>query len=96
MVLNKADLLHEELRSAWADKFDDMGVKYLFWAEGGDEKIERDAILEKRTRSVEVRGGRRGELRSTKNSSSSSARMKGRKKRRRRRWRYRRRRRRPR
>ena len=53
MVLNKADLLHEELRSAWADKFDDMGVKYLFWsAKAATEKIEQDAILEKRTKAL--------------------------------------------
>ena len=84
MVLNKADLLHEELRSAWADKFDDMGVKYLFWsAKAATEKIERDAILEKRTRALarleaEERANSSG---STRTARAPPARMKGRKER---------------
>ena len=75
MVLNKADLLHEELRSAWADKFDDMGVKYLFWsAKAATEKIERDAILEKRTRALaRLEAEERARLREYENGSSSSS-----------------------
>jgi len=53
MVLNKADLLHEELRSAWADVFDEIGIKYLFFsAKAATEKIEQDAIAEKRTKAL--------------------------------------------
>jgi large subunit GTPase 1 len=32
LLLNKADLLPEGLRSAWADHFDGLGVEYLFWS----------------------------------------------------------------
>ena len=32
LLLNKADLLPEGLRSAWADHFDELGVEYLFWS----------------------------------------------------------------
>jgi len=73
MVLNKADLLHEELRSAWADKFDEMGVKYLFWsAKAATEKIEQDAILEKRTRALaRLEAEERARLREYENASSS-------------------------
>ena len=73
MVLNKADLLHEELRSAWADRFDEMGVKYLFWsAKAATEKIEQDAILEKRTRALaRLEAEERARLREYENASSS-------------------------
>jgi large subunit GTPase 1 len=32
MLLNKADLLPQGLRSAWADYFDGEGVRYAFWS----------------------------------------------------------------
>jgi large subunit GTPase 1 len=32
LLLNKADLLPEKLRSAWADYFDEQGVNYAFWS----------------------------------------------------------------
>ena len=32
LLLNKADLLSAELRTAWADYFDERGVSYVFWS----------------------------------------------------------------
>jgi large subunit GTPase 1 len=32
LLLNKADLLTEECRAAWADYFDTVGVAYSFWS----------------------------------------------------------------
>jgi len=32
LLLNKADLLPEKLRSAWADYFDEQGLRYAFWS----------------------------------------------------------------
>ena len=32
LLLNKADLLPEGLRSAWADHFDREGCDYVFWS----------------------------------------------------------------
>jgi large subunit GTPase 1 len=32
LLLNKADLLPEELRTLWADYFDRLGVRYAFWS----------------------------------------------------------------
>jgi large subunit GTPase 1 len=32
MLLNKADLLPENVRTAWADYFEEQGVDYLFWS----------------------------------------------------------------
>ncbi len=32
LLLNKADLLSVELRTAWADYFDEQGVSYVFWS----------------------------------------------------------------
>ena len=74
MVLNKADLLHEELRSAWADTFDEMGVKYLFWsAKAATEKIEQDAILEKRTKALaRLEAEEKARMREYENASSST------------------------
>lgn len=40
LLLNKADLLPEALRAAWADYFDDEGVDYVFWsARAGMEEL---------------------------------------------------------
>lgn len=41
LLLNKADLLPEALRSAWADHFDSQGVDYAFWSAkaGMDEHL---------------------------------------------------------
>ena len=74
MVLNKADLLHEELRSAWADTFDEMGVKYLFWsAKAATEKIEQDAILEKRRKALaRLEAEEKARMREYENASSST------------------------
>ncbi|KAL4856594.1 GTPase LSG1-1 [Chlorella vulgaris] len=40
LLLNKADLLPEALRSAWADHFDSLGLDYVFWSakSGMDEQ----------------------------------------------------------
>lgn len=46
LLLNKADLLPEELRSAWADHFDGLGCDYVFWSAkaGMDEHSTDDDI----------------------------------------------------
>ena len=32
LLLNKADLLTQTLRTAWADYFDQEGIRYIFWS----------------------------------------------------------------
>lgn len=43
LLLNKADLLPEKLRSAWADYFDEQGVKYAFWSAKQAAENEADS-----------------------------------------------------
>eukprot|EP00887_Chlorella_sp_A99_P006011 scaffold27.g6011.t1 len=46
LLLNKADLLPRELRSAWADYFDARGLDYAFWsATAGAEACSQDAAI---------------------------------------------------
>ena len=46
LLLNKADLLPEALRSAWADYFDGLGVDYAFWsAKAGMDEHSTGAAL---------------------------------------------------
>ncbi|PSC70574.1 large subunit GTPase 1-like protein [Micractinium conductrix] len=43
LLLNKADLLPEGLRSAWADHFDTLGCDYVFWsAKAGMDELSTD------------------------------------------------------
>ncbi|KAI7841023.1 hypothetical protein COHA_005251 [Chlorella ohadii] len=43
LLLNKADLLPEALRSAWADHFDSIGADYVFWsAKAGMDELSAD------------------------------------------------------
>lgn len=45
LLLNKADLLPEALRSAWADHFDSLGLDYVFWsAKSGMDEQSTGAI----------------------------------------------------
>lgn len=49
LLLNKADLLPERLRSAWADYFDGLGARYAFWsakaaAEADAASDDEDAV----------------------------------------------------
>ena len=32
LLLNKADLLSPQLRAAWSDHFDEIGVEHLWWS----------------------------------------------------------------
>ena len=44
LLLNKADLLSAELRTAWADYFDEQGVSYVFWsAKAAADALKQDA-----------------------------------------------------
>ena len=44
LLLNKADLLSAELRTAWADYFDERGVSYVFWsAKAAADALKQDA-----------------------------------------------------
>ena len=44
LLLNKADLLSAELRTAWADYFDERGVSYVFWsAKAAADAAKQDA-----------------------------------------------------
>ncbi len=40
LLLNKADLLLPELRVAWADYFDALGVRHAFWS----AKVAADGV----------------------------------------------------
>ena len=43
LLLNKADLLSAELRTAWADYFDEQGVSYVFWsAKAAADALKQD------------------------------------------------------
>jgi len=43
LLLNKADLLSGELRTAWADFFDERGVSYVFWsAKAAADALKQD------------------------------------------------------
>jgi len=44
LLLNKADLLPEKLRSAWADYFDEQGLRYAFWSakQAAEDEVEND------------------------------------------------------
>ncbi len=43
LLLNKADLLSAELRTAWADYFDERGVSYVFWsAKAAADALKQD------------------------------------------------------
>ena len=43
LLLNKADLLSAELRTAWADYFDEQGVSYVFWsAKAATDALKQD------------------------------------------------------
>lgn len=42
LLLNKSDLLHRDLRAAWADYFDTRGLDYVFWS----AKAAADAAAE--------------------------------------------------
>jgi hypothetical protein len=45
LLLNKADLLPETLRSAWADHIDSLGLDYVFWsAKSGMDEESTGAI----------------------------------------------------
>jgi large subunit GTPase 1 len=43
VLLNKADLLPEPLRRAWADYFDDLGLKYAFWSAKAASEAQEEA-----------------------------------------------------
>jgi len=48
LLLNKADLLCQELRRAWAAKFKASGIDFLFWsAKAAYEEIEAEAVAAK-------------------------------------------------
>lgn len=48
LLLNKADLLSEELRRAWAEYFDAQNIPFLFWsAKAAYEEIEAEQIAAK-------------------------------------------------
>jgi large subunit GTPase 1 len=52
LLLNKADLLPEALRSTWADHFDSIGADYVFWsAKAGMDEHSTDEDV--RTAAVE-------------------------------------------
>ena len=43
LLLNKADLLSPQLRAAWSDHFDEIGVEHLWWsAKAASEEVEAE------------------------------------------------------
>lgn len=58
LLLNKADLLPEKLRSAWADYFDGLGIKYAFWSAkaAAEEEEEQESFGEHTTKNQEEGG----------------------------------------
>ena len=64
LLLNKADLLPEKLRSAWADYFDALGVKYAFWS--AKSAVEKEEEEEYTNADAGCGGGGGGENRSGK------------------------------
>ena len=52
LLVNKADLLTVRQRTAWADWFDAMGIKYNFFSARGD--VRSESVIDERTRILTV------------------------------------------